>query len=359
MATRPAERAAQAARALARRAVTRVRARLLPRAVILLYHRVASPARDPWALAVAPERFDAHMALLRARYRPLPLDDLVHALAAGRRLPARAVCVTFDDGYGDVARAGLLSLERHRVHGTVFVVSGAVGSDREFWWDELERLTLDAGPLPSALTFQVDGREEVLPVLADARVACATRVDERSWRAWTSDHPTPRHALYHALWQRLQPLSSVERARALEALREQMHERSGARADRVPCSEAELRAFHASPYGGVGAHTVSHPELSALPLDEQAREIQGSRHTLQSLLGSPVALFSYPFGHARGYTPDTERLVREAGFTGACLNDGGASVRSGVGDPLRLPRLYVPDWDAATLAWHLDSALGE
>ncbi len=346
------------ARALAARGVTRARARIGSRAAILLYHRVASPARDPWALAVAPERFDAHMSLLRRRYRPLSLEELVSAVRRGARLPARVVCVTFDDGYGDVAREGLTSLERHGVPGTMFAVSEVVGRAREFWWDEVERLTLDSGPLPATLTIAADAREEQLDIPPPAREPPPRGVDERAWRAWLHDAPTPRHALYHALWRRLQPLRAPERIRALDSLRAQVGDHGDARSAQLPCTEDELRGFHLSTQGTVGAHTATHPELSALPVGEQAHEIGGSRHALEARLRGRVTLFSYPFGHPHSYTADSERLVREAGYDGACLNAGGAPVRTGVSDPMRLPRLYVNDWDAGTLAWHIDGVLG-
>jgi peptidoglycan/xylan/chitin deacetylase (PgdA/CDA1 family) len=346
------------ARALAARAVTRARARVASGAVILLYHRVASPPRDPWALAVAPERFDGHMALLRRRYRPLSLQELVSAVRRGARVPARTVCVTFDDGYGDVAREGLASLERHGVPGTMFAVSEAVGGTREFWWDEVERLTLDAGPLPATLTIAAAGGEELVDVPAPAREPAARGVDERAWRAWLHEAPTARHALYHALWRRLQPLRAPDRVRALDSLRAQVGDDGVARSAQLPCTVDELRAFQRSPQGTVGAHTATHPELSALPVGEQAHEIGGARVALEARLEAPVTLFSYPFGHAHSYTADSERLVREAGYDGACLNAGGAPVRAGESDPMRLPRLYVNDWDAGTLAWHIDGVLG-
>ena len=341
----------------ARAVVRRARAHVSPGAVVLLYHRVATPARDPWALAVAPERFDAQMALLRRRYRPLRVEELVDALTRGRPLPPRAVAVTFDDAYGDVARNALPLLERHGVPGTVFAVSGMVGGVREFWWDEAERLVLDAPVLPPALVFRSAVDEETLVVPPDARAPLPRGVDETEWRAWENTAPTARHAFYHTLWSRLQPLPAPVRTAALDTLCEQVGDGGEGRAEYLPCSLAELRALHSSTLGEIGAHTVSHPELSALHVDEQAQEILQSRRSLETMLQSRVSLFSYPFGHLRSYTAETERLVREAGFNGACLNAGAHRVRTGITDPLRLPRLYASDWDPAMLATQIDAVL--
>src|SRR4051794_20071252 len=106
---------------------------------ILLYHRVTALDSDPQQLAVTPEHFDEHLRVLREICTPVELADVPRMLRA-RRLPKRPVAVTFDDGYRDNLHEAKPLLERHGVPATVFVASGYVGSGREFWWDELERL---------------------------------------------------------------------------------------------------------------------------------------------------------------------------------------------------------------------------
>lgn len=328
---------------VARGVVGRARARLARRGAVLLYHRVADLGRDPWNLAVSPRRFEAHMAALaRGGYSPLPLGDFVDALGAGR-LPRRAVAVTFDDAYGDVGRTALPILERHGVPATAFAVSGAVGRAREFWWDALERLVLDAGALPAELDLGAAAAPFAVPADARGRAAAAAPA-VKAWRAWTGAHPTPRHALYHALWRHLQPLDAPARAAALDALDAQL-DAPPAAPDAFPMTADALRQFARSAVGTVGAHTVTHPSLAAHTVDDQAREVAGSRRELEQLLGGRVDLFAYPFGDRKAYTADTVRLVAEAGFRAACVNEP-APVRPGA-DPLRLPRLYVSDWGEA------------
>ena len=77
---------------------------------------------------------------------------------------------------------------------------------------------------------------------------------------------------------------------------------------------SELRTLS---YEGIeiGAHTVSHPQLDILPADKAAREIHGSKVTLEHGLKRPVQSFAYPHGYS---SRTTRALVRGAGFQSAC-----------------------------------------
>ena len=61
-----------------------------PQPLILMYHRVAAPTVDPWGLAVHPDRFAAHMEVLRKHRTPLAMSEIVRRLQDGT-LPDNAV----------------------------------------------------------------------------------------------------------------------------------------------------------------------------------------------------------------------------------------------------------------------------
>src|SRR5262249_25923843 len=67
---------------------------------ILIYHR-ALPSPDPILHdSIDAAQFERHMALLAADFNVLPLSEACTRLSRGQ-LPARAVSITFDDGYAD------------------------------------------------------------------------------------------------------------------------------------------------------------------------------------------------------------------------------------------------------------------
>ena len=124
---------------------------------ILYYHRVASPAGDPWRTSVSPDSFDRQLDFLAAETRVLPLQELVDAGRRGR-LPDRAVAVTFDDGYFDNLDLALPILERRQQPATFYVATGLVGAIDPPWWDEIADLMLGAGERPPTLEIKI-GRE--------------------------------------------------------------------------------------------------------------------------------------------------------------------------------------------------------
>ena len=116
-----------------------------PRPVILMYHRVAFVQHDPWGLAVDPERFEEQIAYAKQHRSPMSVDEFVERLRS-KTLPANALAVTFDDGYSDNLHQAEPLLRHAGIPAAIFVVSGALRRDREFWWDELDRIVFESGP---------------------------------------------------------------------------------------------------------------------------------------------------------------------------------------------------------------------
>src|SRR5262249_25579486 len=140
-----------------RRVARPLRNYLTSRGLILLYHRVAEVQSDPWLLSVTPGHFAEQLTVLRKLGRPTRLRHLAQSLREGTRL-YRPLVITFDDGYADNLYKAKPLLERYEIPATVFLTAGYLGQDREFWWDELERLLLQAETLPRALSLNINGR---------------------------------------------------------------------------------------------------------------------------------------------------------------------------------------------------------
>jgi peptidoglycan/xylan/chitin deacetylase (PgdA/CDA1 family) len=79
-------------------------------------------------------------------------------------------------------------------------------------------------------------------------------------------------------------------------------------------SVPQLKALVADPLCTIGCHTLSHPQLSKLPYQEQEQEIMEAKQWLETTLGTATHHFAYPYGD---YNTDTISIVRSAGFKSA------------------------------------------
>jgi peptidoglycan/xylan/chitin deacetylase (PgdA/CDA1 family) len=323
---------------------------LSPRALILLYHRVAVSSPDPQLLCVTPAHFGEHLEVLRKYGDPIALRSLLPALQNGQ-CPRRAIGVTFDDGYVDNLHHAKPLLERYDVPATVFVTSGYVGSEKEFWYDDLERLLLQPGILPKTLRLNVNG------TLHQWQLNGAVHYDKDSycsyagWNISRQDNPTQRHELYRSLFQTLLPLPDKQRRKLVDDLLIAAGVETSGRPTHRILSPEEMIQLTEGELVEVGSHTVSHPILSTLPTAAQAAEISQSKARLEEILGDRVSSFAYPYGGRSHYTDETVAAVRQAGFECACAAFPGI-VRQAA-ERWQLPRFVVRDWDGEEFAHRL------
>ncbi len=64
-----------------------------------------------------------------------------------------------------------------------------------------------------------------------------------------------------------------------------------------------------------GAHSKTHPDLTALAPAELAEEVAGSKHDLEAILQSPVRAFAYPYGTHNPAVRDCVRGVYNLAFS--------------------------------------------
>jgi len=84
----------------------------------------------------------------------------------------------------------------------------------------------------------------------------------------------------------------------------------------------------------IGAHSISHPDLTGLGLEELRAQVGQSGALIAAEIGQPVVSFCYPGGR---FSDTVVAVTREAGYTSATttIQDGPQS------DPFTLPRLRI------------------
>jgi peptidoglycan/xylan/chitin deacetylase (PgdA/CDA1 family) len=277
---------------------------------VLVYHRVfdthAPGHGDPHLWSATPAAFAAQMAFIARYFAPVTAWQVADALRGRAALPRRAILVTFDDGYRDFLTAWPI-MKRFGVPALLFVPTAFPGTPRRFWWDELhEGVTTTRAPY-----LEVPG----LPVMS-------LRTTQERW-----------HAVRH-LNRVVKGLHERERASIMGELRRQLGTADAPRAEVV--SWPELRALAAEGLA-VGAHTMTHPAMTALTADELRDELEGAHAHLEREVERIAPFFAYPYGR-----PDDRAVpvLRALGYAGAFISLVGRN-RLGRRDPFLLYRQSV------------------
>lgn len=297
-----------------------------PGPVILMYHSVAELDADPWDLAVTPENFHAQIEMLSRTRRVVDLAE-IHDARPGRPGEKPPAAITFDDGYRNVLTAAGPILSKFDCPATLFLTTGKIGSNREFWWDDLSRMILET-PLPPVLEFDLAGGRH--------RVEIGSNPDRKFL-----------DETHRAVWQLLQPLDPETRQAALDSLATVLGCDLSPRPTHAIMDQKDVQALESTPIS-VGAHTVTHCHLPSLAPDKQSHEIVQSRDDCRELTGKSPAAFAYPFGN---YDDTSAEIVRSAGFRLAVTTEYGR-VRSRQ-DAMLLPRVMAGNWSSAALSRRL------
>jgi len=285
------------------------------RLAVFCYHQVLDRP-DPYRPG-EPDLadFEHDVATIGRVFNVLPLEEAGRRLRAGR-LPSRAACITFDDGYANNYTRAAPVLERAGLPATFFVTGGAV--DEGVMWNDLVIAVLAQCPSEPKLNG--------VSALADLR---------------PTGSPAARVA---EVIGRLKYLPLAERRSAAEALyRDNV-------ADGLPrlMMSREMVADLARRGFDIGGHTLSHPILAELDATAARSEIAGCAEWIREVTGQLPATFAYPNGKpGRDFNESHLRMVQDAGFSVATSTDWQlATVRT---DPLNIPR--VGPW------WRLQRSL--
>jgi peptidoglycan/xylan/chitin deacetylase (PgdA/CDA1 family) len=283
---------------------------------ILRYHAICGPEGDEYAeasICVTPEAFAEHVDYLASRYTVVALPEAVHRMRAGKPLPRNAVALTFDDGYADNLTAARV-LHAHGATATFYITAGCLSGGMPFWPSEIRPLVARIAAPAIKLTAGVQAIS--IPSATATERQAAVRTLARVFKS----HPIP----------------------VREAMREQLREQAGRPAIPSPMlTWDQLREMHRLGMT-IGAHTVTHPNLPSAGLADATAEIVESKARLEREIDAEVTMFSYPNGGAeRYYTPELQRVVREAGYAAATTSFNGFAGPAS--DPYALERVQVAE----------------
>jgi len=110
---------------------------------ILMYHSVNPDATAKNRLALTPVAFQRQMRFLKEhKYNVLPLEAAANLIKDKKKIPAKTVVITFDDGYKDNYTYAFPVLKKYNLPATIFIIINEVGRPQQdrLSWDEIKAM---------------------------------------------------------------------------------------------------------------------------------------------------------------------------------------------------------------------------
>lgn len=261
--------------------------------------------------------FERQIQYIRRHFIPTRLDDLIERLASSRPIDSRSVVITIDDGYDDFFEYAYPVLRRYEVPATLYVVSTFASQTEWLWFDAIHWLCHHAARGNYAIDF------------GDAR------------RTFELDGDKSRNALWESVADRCLRQDKEELKATIRGLAAdlQLNLPAAPAKDYRALTWEELRSLDRNLIE-IGAHSSTHQILSTCDREEQRREIEGCKQTIQNELGRTVNSFCYPNGLPRDVDETSVATVRACGYSNAVMAGGGMVTASS--DRFRLQRLPAP-----------------
>lgn len=303
---------------------------------------------------IRAEEFERQLRHLKANYNIVAPADLLAWRKGQSALPTRAVLLTCDDGLVNHLTDMLPILATENLKCLFFVLGGITGASAK-------RSTTEGGGEERGMLWY-----EELFLLLRQKAQDSTRQSPTRQSSALQGAPAERRAYWWGEVQRLSQIDADARREFLDGLRESLGRCAEPElnlANPVSCRRFalmngdEVRQLAAAGMT-IGAHTLTHPILSQLSVEQARVEIAESRSRLESLLEREVWALAYPFGDPTSVTPEVLAIAERAGYAAAFLNYGGGLGASLA--PYALPRIHVTaKMSLAELEAHISGVHGQ
>jgi peptidoglycan/xylan/chitin deacetylase (PgdA/CDA1 family) len=300
-----------------------------PGVAILTYHGILPEGYKPIDAAfdgnlVSAEIFRRQLRRLKAEYNVIGPEDLLAWRELQRPLPPRAVLLTCDDGLLNNLTDMLPILQEERLKCLFFTTAASASDERSMLWYEDLFLLLFHAPVRKVEISQAEVSINGEIGSGKQRRAIwwswVKQLSQCAWARRSSFLAEIRAQLVSDSWRGFDPTNAIYCRRFCMMTSDDLRQLSLAGMT-------------------IGAHSISHPLLSQMPIALARAEISESREKLEAALLERIWAFAYPFGDPQSVTPEVLALPAQHGYSAAFLNYGGGL---GVNLPFyALPRIHV------------------
>jgi len=272
---------------------------------ILVYHRVLDLDDDHFPyyeknVSCSPTMFERQMVYLKKRCNILSLEQYVYARQSGSSLPPSSVIVTFDDGYRDIYTNAYPILRKHNVPAVLFVTTNFIEGRKLYWWDAIAK---------------------------DIKETAVTSVDLQEVGTFELGTSTWRKKAIEEIADKLTLMDEEKRKRVIDELIQKLKVKKHDEDISTAYVTWEHLCEMSKNNVEIGAHTLSHPNLTQLDDKTLSQELRECKQQIEHELNTSVTSFAYPYGHEGHFDPRVICALKEAGFMCACTTIYGSANR--------------------------------
>lgn len=252
--------------------------------VILMYHRIL---QDEFINGLTPQEFEQQIAYISRNFNVVSIEDLLRDVKNNCVQPF-SLALTFDDGHYDFYSNAWPILKKHNLPASLYVTTGFVDGTTWLWPDLLKYILLNSN-------------EVILNVEHLGDISTLAK-----------DH----HISWHKLGDHCLTLSVEARNTLLFKLADDA---------KISVSETPQPPFHSVTWPQlqemsteglvVGSHTVTHPILSSLSVENLHYELAASASAIQQHLGAAPAGICYPNGRPEDINEGVIKAAELKGYT--------------------------------------------
>jgi len=261
-------------------------------AAILFYHRFCSGPSDNYHLPYLDIReFRKQMLHIKKWYRVITMDELTKRLATKEGFSSPSIVITIDDGYLNNYTLAYPILKALGLPAIIYLTTGLIGTNKAPWVDCL--MNILSVTKAKFLCFPELLGGEVLDISMQAgKRAAVTKLFQLMLRI---EHET-----------KMRGMEKLPEVLAVKENSRNSGERRMLNWDEV----IEMKGNNIS----FGAHTITHPTLSKMDLEEAKREIYESKMVIEERVGRKVRHFAVPNGKEEDFTNELSEFCEEIGF---------------------------------------------
>lgn len=279
--------------------------------IILIYHKVGKGYSD-FIPALDIKIFTKQIKLLRKFYEIISFQDLINGNF--KKNKRTKIIITFDDGYRCIYQYAYPVLKQYTVPATIFLTTEAVENKVPIW--------------PDLLSYYMSATKiSKLDLVIKNRPLIFEFSDIKS-KLFTSKR----------LKELLKRISNNERLLLIREIEKNLKVDKPVDGILDMLTWDEIREMSKNNIT-FGNHTMTHPILTQLSLDEVKLEIEGAQKTIKNKIGTSAPIFAYPNGENIDFNENIKKILADYGYKMSCATIFGSNDQ--YADPYALKRVYT------------------